>query len=234
MVDNHWTRNGKWPDLWSYWKWTHSCFSFYWCFPPLPPTSPLFLPHLPLCTQLDFLGTRPNSRMGPLNPWVSVNMLPSCWAVPWSCWGRNWTGPGVSLCRSSQLIAVNVVSCYSSPCYYRRWNLPLLCHVYTVGCYFGMNVEWRCMLNGGAGPEDPAAFRTGAGKDGEAEMSQGATIVRRFPLGPPVDLNTGQTVNQVWGTWMPRTVYFLSSFVILFFPLTAGETVEWKSMVHKC
>lgn len=37
-------------------------------FLPSPPTSPLFLPHLPLCTQLDFPGTRPNSKMGPLNP----------------------------------------------------------------------------------------------------------------------------------------------------------------------
>ena len=88
-------------------------------------------------------------------------------------------------------------------------------------------------MKGGAGPEGPAAFRTGAGKDGEAELSWGATTVLRIPLGPPVDLNAGQTINQVWGTWMPRTVYFLSSFVILFFPLTAGKTVEWKSTVYK-
>lgn len=34
-------------------------------------------------------------------------------------------------------------------------------------------------------------------------------------------------------TWVPSVFYFLSSFAIPFFLLTAGNKVAWKSTVHK-
>lgn len=67
----------------------------------LPPSHPFsFLPY-PLCTQLDFLGTHPHHKMGSLNLYVSMNILPSCWAVPWSCWGRSGPCLDFFLCHSS-------------------------------------------------------------------------------------------------------------------------------------
>lgn len=46
---------------------------------------------------------------------------------------------------------------------------------------------------------------------------------------PPVDFNTGQKMNQGWETWVPRMAYFLSSFAIIFFLLTAGKKVKVNS-----
>lgn len=100
-VANHWTRNGKWLDSWSFWKGLHRCFGVCKFFSSLPPYHPFSFLTYPLCTGLDFLGTHPHSKMGSLNLYVSMNLLPSCWVVPWSCWGRSKTMPGVSFCHSS-------------------------------------------------------------------------------------------------------------------------------------
>ena len=183
VVANHWTRNGKWPDLWSYWKWPQSCFSFCGCFPPLPPQHPFSFLTCPLCAQLDFLGTRPHSETASFN--LHVSILPGCLAVPWTCWDRSKAEPGVSLRQSSWLVA----EMCPLPCCYRRWNLLRLCRVHALGSCFGVNVGWTFTLSGGAGLEGAAAFRIGAGREWG---SRGSFL--RIPLGPPVGLNTGQWI----------------------------------------
>ena len=125
------------------------------------------------------------------------------------------------------------------PCHYRRWNLLLLCRVHALGSYFGVNVEWRFTLSGGAGPEGAAAFRIGAEREWGSQVSWGTTIILGIPLGPPMDLNTGQTMNQVWGAWMPSRLYFLPSFVSLFFPLakerwwSSGQGTQVPDLMHQ-
>ena len=198
VVANHWTRNGKWPDLWSYWKWPQSCFSFCGFFPPLPQHHPFsFLPY-PLCAQLDFLGTRPHSKTASLNLYVSMNILPGCLAVPWSCWDRSKAEPGVPLCRSSSLMA----EIRSLPCYHRRWNLPPLCCVHAPGCLLEWVLRrcctWRCSslqdwgrervrqtseLGDHHHPEDPLGASHGLEywPDGESGMGCPVWSVSRLP-----------------------------------------------------
>lgn len=139
IVANHWTRNGKWLDLWSCWKWPHRYFGVCRFFPPLPPGHHFSSLTYPPCIRLDFLGTHPHSETGSLNVYVSMNILPSCWAVPRSCWGRSRTMCRGSLCHSSWTMAEKC----PLPCYYRSLNLPIL----TICTHCAAILGW--MLNGG-------------------------------------------------------------------------------------
>lgn len=81
IVASHWTRNGKWLDLCSYWKWHYRCWGFCWGLPCKPPPPPYLPPPFtasltPSAPSWIFFGTHPPGKIGYLNLCVSLNTLP--------------------------------------------------------------------------------------------------------------------------------------------------------------
>lgn len=68
---------------------------------------------------------------------------------------------------------------------------------------------------------------------GEAELGLGDHHHTKKPLRASCGLQHWPKNGSRMETWVPSVFYFLSSFIIPFFLLTAGKKVAWKSTVHK-